>query len=162
MDRKLCVLIYSTFSTESKRLIEYIRNLPYDIAAITGMTFLCADSAIVREKLLLNDIRNVPCLVLQYFNGKDQLLENEDVYKFISLISQSVNHPPISTDPIDISDNYDESSFNDVKKEDVTIVNRKDVMSTAMAMQKSREENTKDLNSPEPQQARTQLFPSTK
>lgn len=153
MDRKLCVLIYSTFSTESKRLIEYIRNLPYDLAALTGMTFLCADNGIIREKLLLNEIQNVPCLLLRYFNGNDQLLENEDVYKFIASISQSIfspQQPPTSSQIV-------VPSVDDEKDENNIIVTRKDVMSTAMEMQKSRE-NGKDLD--RPKQQRTQLFPT--
>jgi hypothetical protein len=137
MDRKLCVLVYSTYSAASKTLIEYVRALPYDLAAVTGMTLLCADSSAVRDALMAKDVKNVPCLILQYFDGRSQLLEDMDVYKFIASVSRSIG---IKSQQENIPQ---ENSLPDAPPMTVTemasIVSRDKVMSAATEMQKSRE-----------------------
>lgn len=149
MDRKLCVLIYSMYSSASKKLIEYIQSLPYDLVAVTGITLLCADSVSIRDKLTAQNITTVPCLIIHYFNGQSQTLENDDVYKFITSVSRSIGYtespslpsastpllrplqPPSSVQPAAVA----------IQPSDATIdiVSRDKVMDAAVAMQKSRE-----------------------
>jgi|HubBroStandDraft_1064217.scaffolds.fasta_scaffold319859_2 hypothetical protein len=149
MDRKLCVLVYSTYSAASKTLIEHIRSLPYDFAAVTGMTLLSADSSVVRDACLAKDIKTVPCLIVQYFDGNSKLLEDTDVYKFIASVSQSVgmqSPAPLPTQELAVPAN---------------IVSRDQVMSAATAMQKSREVEEPTANTDHPQgPRRTQLLPN--
>ena len=77
MDRELCVLVYSEFSQASRRLIEYIQSLPYDLAAITGMSLFAADSQEARDKLDILSITTVPCIFIKYFKG---CLQNEAAF----------------------------------------------------------------------------------
>jgi|HubBroStandDraft_6_1064221.scaffolds.fasta_scaffold727774_2 hypothetical protein len=139
MDRKFCVLIYSQYSSASKSLIEYIRALPYDFARITGMTFLAADNQSVRDCLLRQNITTVPAIVVQYFDGKFQVFENDAVYKFISVIVASMTPPqpvqPPIEDPLPVAPK------------------QQDIMAIAMAMKESR-----DKNEPETGMKKTSLF----
>lgn len=167
MDRKLCVLVYSTYSAASKGLIEYVRALPYDFAAVTGMTLLCADSSGVRDALMAKDVKTVPCLIIQYFDGKSQLLEDADVYKFIASVSRSIGFDQPQREALrvqqDIPDAPTLASSADDSPAMANIVSRTEVMSAATAMQKSREDGEPKGNTDHPQgPKRTQLFTQLK
>lgn len=90
MDRKVCVLVYSQYSPSSKTLIEYIQSLPYDLVKLTGMTLLSVDSQEVKQAVLDKSITYVPSLIVQYFDGTNQLFEKEYIYKWIAAIDKTV------------------------------------------------------------------------
>lgn len=140
MDRELCVLIYSEFSTASKRLMEYIQSLPYDLAAITGMSFFAADTRESRDKLKTLSITTVPCIFVKYFDGKTTLYTEDNVYAFINAISSSMSN----REPDKVPEILPEIDIDaDVPVVTTKVINRGDVMAAAMAMQKGREANEK-------------------
>jgi hypothetical protein len=169
MDRKICVLIYSQYSPSSKTLIEYIQNLPYDLAKVTGMTLLSADSPEVRKMLLTKSVDHVPSLLVQYFNGTTQLLEREYIYKWIAAINKTIARDKSVGEILDLNNeiNSDFETDSVVHTEDdgrkrttlmaqqqqqqpsSTVVpseypiksSSKDIMSAAMEMQKNREKD---------------------
>ena len=125
MDRELCVLIYSEFSPASKLVIDYIQSLPYDIAAITGMTMFAADTQDSRDKLLKLSIESVPCIFVRYFDGTTNVYESNGVYKFIDAISAAIQKQPIATPEhphsldIDLPRSETPPTTTPVKREDV-------------------------------------------
>ena len=152
MDRKHCILFYSIFSAASKRLIEYIESLPYDLPKVTGMTMLCVDSPVVRSIVNKHGIDVVPLLFIQYFDGETQLLTDKLINDWILEVSHVMS--PSSSPPLDSSSPSSPSSVTmlqlpSTRVEDTTDnnpmqqtapVDRKiDVMSMAMSMQKKRE-----------------------
>jgi hypothetical protein len=153
MNRKLCVLIYSQYSPASQALVEYIQQMPYDFAKITGLTFLPADSEIIREKLIEKNITVVPSLFVQYFDGQTLLLENETIYKFIASVNKTITQ---TSEPI--SEKQDASKPVEIGTEKVVqIGERKNVMSMAMSMQKERDENEPEPPIGAPPRNRTAL-----
>jgi hypothetical protein len=96
MDRKLCVLIYSKQSIASKNIVEFIQKLPYDFVKVTGMTLLCIDSKEVRDVMQKKSITTVPCLIVQYFDGTNQLFENDQIYAWINAIHDVISTSNVS------------------------------------------------------------------
>lgn len=137
MDRKLCVLVYSTYSLASKRLVEYVGSLPFDFASVTGMTLLCADSAEVRRRLAAENVTTVPSLIVQYFNGTTRLYEDRDVYAFIESVVRSVGSSNGEAETT-----KDDEEIEAGEPTEPPRVEKKDVLSAAMAMQKSREDES--------------------
>jgi hypothetical protein len=127
MNREICVLIYSQYSSASEQLITYISNLPYDLAAITGMVLLQADSKEIRDGLSSINIDTVPCIYVKYFDDTFHIYKDAQVYDFITAVTQAFGG----------SDGSNE-----------TTVAKPDVMSTAMALQKQRE-NIEIVKKPE-------------
>lgn len=132
MDRELCVLVYSEFSPASKRLIEYIQSLPYDLAAITGMSMFAADTQESRDRLQTLSITTVPCIFVKYFDGRTVIYTDNNVYAFINAISSAM---PTNVIP--------ETNLENAETEAPKILKREDVMNAAMAMQKGRESKEK-------------------
>ena len=97
MDREVCVLIYSQYSIASQKLVDYIKILPYDFAAVTGMTFLPADTQNVRDILKKElNVDEVPCLYIKYFDGRNVMYQDTMIYKFIDSVTRSFipQNPP--------------------------------------------------------------------
>jgi len=159
MNRKLCVFLYSEFSPACKTAIDYIGSLSYDFAAVVGMTFVSIDHQNIRDILIAEKIESVPCIVIQYIDGRNMLIEKDDVYRFIDTISsnlsskqkpiQSEASHPTAPDPISVKD-----SESVVGKGDHVIVDRLKVSEVASAMQKARED---EMASQQPHAQRTML-----
>lgn len=144
MDRELCVLVYSEFSQASRRLIEYIQSLPYDLAAITGMSLFAADSQEARDKLDILSITTVPCIFIKYFNGKTNLYTDDNVYAFISAISAAM--PSNTPETVSTTKPTKEINIDYVDPEPIPlpeIIKRGNVMSAAVEMQKTRDDKLK-------------------
>lgn len=149
MDRELCVLIYSQYSPASKEVIDFIQSLPYDIAAVTGMSLLAADSQNVRNNLAMLNISSVPCIFIKYLDGTSSLYKDEQVYSFIDSISRSITTAQniditldhIEKDAIDGKISIDNSIpiGNPIEKPIEKPVEKETVMSVAMSIQQSRE-----------------------
>lgn len=149
MNREVCVLIYSQYSQASKKLMENIKSLSYDLVAITGMSLLQADSQSVRDRLTDMNIDDVPSIFVKYFNGKTQLHVGDEVYDFIDAVSKAINRrvddKTIDNDNDDIADEIETKPR---EKEEITLISKKDVMTVAAAMQKSREIDEKRNSNP--------------
>jgi hypothetical protein len=128
MNREICVLIYSQYSSASEQLIDYMSKLPYDLAAITGIVLLQADSKAIRDNLIKINVDTVPCIYVKYFDGTQQIYKDEQVYDFITAVTQAVTQAASG------------SVVENVKPESV--------MNTAMALQKQRE-NIEIVKKPE-------------
>lgn len=138
MDRKLCVLVYSQFSQASKRLMEYVENLPFDLFRLTGMTLLQADSDHVRRMLKEKEIDSVPTLIVQYFDGKMMILKEDEINKFISAVSANFGSPATRHSQYQIAS---EQEIDSVEQKPQGV--RPTVMELAMEMKNSREEPQK-------------------
>ncbi len=110
MDRKTCVLFYSSNSKASTDLFNYIQNLPINFPALAGLTFVSVDSWPVRQVLLNNNITTVPVLLVEYFSTpnslpKKQQLVGELIYKWVDeiVLSAGQRPPSVSSIPLDTS-----------------------------------------------------------
>lgn len=93
MDRKYCVLLYSNYSNASKQVIDHIKSLPFDFSKTTGLAFLNVDSKFVRDKIQDEQIKNVPVLLVKYFDGNLQKLENKYIYMWIKAVVDEIIIP---------------------------------------------------------------------
>lgn len=141
MDRSICVLIYSEFSHASKRLMDYIQSRPCDIAAITGLSMLVADTQEIRDSLTTLAITSVPCIFIKYFDGTSALYADNDAYAFVDAITSSVSIAP------SINVDLEEAEKEEEIKPQVPL-KRVDVMAAALAMHKGREVKEKALQTP--------------
>lgn len=105
MDRKLCVLLYSQYSPASNQFLTYIKNLPYDIAQLTGMTMLSVDCDEVRNIVKKNGLTTVPCILIQYFDDTKITLEGNNVYAFVDAVGKSLSQALHQPSPIPTSIN---------------------------------------------------------
>lgn len=136
MDRKLCVLVYSQYSPACKTFVEYLNNgLQYDIARVTGMTFLNADNDECRNRLHENGIDRVPCILIEYFDGKKVILVDEDIYKFVSSVTRAINYNNNNT-----IDQEQQQQLTKIEEDGGNIIKRSNVMSAAAAYQKQRDD----------------------
>lgn len=133
MDREICVLVYSQYSPASKRVIEFIQSLPYDLVAITGMTMLAADTQTTREKLSNLNITTVPCIYVKYFDGKTVLYEDNMVYSFLDSIIVKLQKDDNTIELVE------EIKEKEIKEPALEIYKRDDVMSAASSLLKKRE-----------------------
>lgn len=150
MNRELCVLIYSQYSSASEQLIDYISKLPYDLAAITGIVLLQADNKMIRDELYKIDIHTVPCIYVKYFDGTHQIYKDNQVYDFINAVTQAINgnnNKTYNNDNDGSGSGGDDDDDNNTTIVD-TIVKHENVMSTAIALQKQRE-STEIVKKPE-------------
>lgn len=161
MDREICVLVYSEFSPASKQIVDYIQSLPYDIAAITGMTLLAADTNEIRKSLGAMNISYVPCIYIKYFNGKTSVYSGQQVYSFIDAITAAITSaaapaaapvqprgrtqlqaPPQQPQPQAAPSEVINLEEDDMPKIPEGVVKKGNVMAAAAAMQKVREESS--------------------
>lgn len=119
MNREICVLIYSQYSSASEQLIAHISNLSYDFAAVTGIVLLQADCQSIRDDLMKSNIDTVPCIYVKYFDGTHQIYKDAQVYDFIAAVTQAVGGTGSSSEATGT---------------------KPDVMSAAMALKKQRED----------------------
>lgn len=147
MDRKHCVLFYSRFSPASQKIIEYIQSLSYDLPRLTGLTMVCVDSDFVRNKIYKYGITVVPCLFIQYFDGEQQLLTNTLINDWISEVTQITLQEKKESDSSSITNlSPPPPSVDDVVNQPSPSDKKLDVMSMAMSMQKTRENDDKIID----------------
>ena len=152
MDRKFCVLVYSRFSEASRVLIDHIRNLPFDLPRVSGMTFIAADNPEIRKAFLNENITSVPPLIIDYFNGTRHQLTGDEIMVWLNEVVGEVRRdhlpppetvrnpetvPPPLGSPPPPPERDDGISASDVVKKPTSL------HSMALAMQKSREVDDK-------------------
>lgn len=104
MDRKLCVLLYSRYSSACIDLLKYIQALPFDFPSITGLSMMSVDNKRAREACEKNGIKGVPVLLIEYFFvetsniNKKQMLEKEQIYQWIDEVVKMVTYINQTTD----------------------------------------------------------------
>lgn len=152
MDRKYCVLLYSSFSKASIDLLTYIKELPIDFPTVTGMTIISIDNEKFRTMAIQNGIEYVPVLLVEYYNGTKQKFEREYIYMWIDQMMKASMAATVSTatvpreprNKIVITPPPQIREEEEEKKEDVvepSPMKREKIDITAMAleMQKSRD-----------------------
>jgi hypothetical protein len=97
MDRKYCVLLYSSYSRASIDLLTYIKELPIDFPTVTGMTIISIDNEKFKTMAIQNGIEYVPVLLVEYYNGTKQKFEREYIYMWIDQMMKASLTPIVST-----------------------------------------------------------------
>ena len=63
MEQKLCVFLYSKYSSHCSKLIHELNTCGFDFMMTTGMSTLCIDNKEIRDKLMASnniEIEGVP------------------------------------------------------------------------------------------------------
>lgn len=154
MDRKFCVLLYSDYSKASIELINYIKNIPLDFPTMVGLTMICIDNPDFKKILYDNQIKYVPTLLVEYYNGTKQKFERDSIYLWINQImnrfasqesfkqqpnvlpGRSIDKELVSSDPV-----RKKKETSPLKQSDQESVFEKklDISSIALEMQKHRD-----------------------
>ncbi len=147
MDRKTCVIVYSTYSEACRSLIDYIGSFPYDLPRVTGMTFLNADTSTIRHELLKRDVSVVPTLLVEYYNGLRQKFENDEIYVWLHALNAMImptvdRNVPVETSRSELSTTVDADVMS--TRDDSTAVDAKSrasesIMTKALSLQKDRD-----------------------
>ena len=85
MTFNLCVLLYSKYSSSSKKLMEYIKVSQIDFTSAIGLQTLCVDNEEIRKKIISNTligITCVPCLLLIYKDGGIEKYEGTNLFNW--------------------------------------------------------------------------------
>ena len=94
MDIKFTCLIYSKYSDFSKKLLNIIENSGIDFINIFKIKLLCADNENIRKTILKSktlDIKNVPCILLVYEDGKIEKYDDLNAFKWVDEIIQKIH-----------------------------------------------------------------------
>ena len=155
MDRKYCALLYSKYSPSSKSLMTYLKNLPIDFPTVVGLAMVNIDSLEIKNIIQQNGIEYVPTILIEYFNGNKQKLDNEYIYKWIHQIMETLGYNQNKHDnespQTALIDNYIPQSINSEKpsiqenfqKQTPIEIKSKEINSIASQLQQSREEDFK-------------------
>ena len=153
MNRQYCILVYSKTSPSCQKLFEYIESLPFDLMNTTGITPCCADNKTMRDSLLTIGVEVVPTLMTKYFNRSQQQIQGDDIYSWISAIADRMGYaensssgsenttliPPPET-PVEEKEEEEEEE-EDLQPKPKGI-GKKNLLTQALSMQKSRENET--------------------
>ncbi len=94
MDIKFTCLIYSKYSDFSKKLLNIMETSGVDFVNIFKLKLLCADNENVRKTILKSknlDIKNVPCILLIFEDGKIEKYDDNNAFNWVEEIIQKVN-----------------------------------------------------------------------
>lgn len=147
MERKYCVLFFSDYSPVSRDVLGYITNLSIDFQTIVGLTFVKIDNTPCKALLRKNGINYVPALFIKYYDNETQILYSEDIYQWIDEMMCLIFED--STPEVDetVVEKFQDSRTamatgkKPINPSMITAVNKKDVSSIALELQKSREKS---------------------
>lgn len=98
MDQRLCVLLYSKYSTHSQKLFEAIHHSGLDLQTMVGMSMVCVDNSDIRQRLLESenvDVSGVPCILLVYSDGTIEKYQGVSAFQWISEVIKRFSPPQI-------------------------------------------------------------------
>ncbi|ASZ85122.1 142R [Cherax quadricarinatus iridovirus] len=124
MERKSCVLFYSKHSRKSNEIISYIQNLSFDLPMVTGLSIMSVDNDVVKKILSSNEIYIVPVLVINYFDGTRQIIEDDEIYEWVNFICKEISKPNQQSPQVsqfrEVSRNEDEKPKEDSFSDNTT------------------------------------------
>lgn len=134
---------------ECKKLTEHLQSLPFDLPKITGMTWLQSDDPVTKGILKAKRIEYVPTLYIEYYSGHKQILTGiKDVMEWLDTVKHEIaryslmSSPPSAATATDSMIQIGKTSIGD---DDIEIKSTsKNIMSVAMEIQKSREQDLKN------------------
>lgn len=117
MEFNSCILLYSKYSSFSKKLMDYIKTSGIDFTNLIRLQPLCVDNEKVRKRIIENSqigISSVPCILLIYKDGGVEKYEGSSVFNwFEEIIKKFMKSQPQETKFIkDDSNNYKNESEN--------------------------------------------------
>jgi len=102
MEHQLCVLLYSKYSPNSKKIMETIRLSPVDIMATAKISLLCVDNEDVRSKVIKSsklNVKSVPCILIVFPDGGVEKYEGTTAFEWVDEIINKYS-PPVLAEPI--------------------------------------------------------------
>jgi len=84
MDIKFTTFLYSKYSNTCKNFFGLVENIPPEIKENMKFTSLCIDNEKIRKNVLKSklDIKNVPCILIIYNDGRAEKFEGVDAFKW--------------------------------------------------------------------------------
>ncbi len=117
---KICVLLYSKYSNNSKKIIDRLEQSNIDISKTIGLQLLCIDNEQLRNRILKSKqikIVSVPCLLILLPDGTVEKYEGQDMFNWFDEILHSLQQKNIPQPPPQPTINM----FNDGQKENKVI-----------------------------------------
>ena len=96
---KMYVLLYSKYSSNSKKIIDKLENSSIDLSKSIGLQLLCIDNEQLRKRILKSKqikILSVPCLLILLPDGTVEKYEGETMFTWFDEIIISLQ-PKIQT-----------------------------------------------------------------
>jgi hypothetical protein len=108
MNQQFTVLLYSQYSPNSKRILDYLKECPVDLTTVTGLCTVCIDNAEVRAKIIKStqiDIQVVPSILIVHPDGGVEKYDGGNAFRWVEEVIQKytpVNPPqPVVHDDIE-------------------------------------------------------------
>ena len=124
MELNLCILLYSKYSSNSKKLIDYISNSGVDLPNLLNLQTICVDNEEIRKKIINAThigIKSVPCLLLTYKDGGLEKYEGLKVFNWfeevLDKIIKSKKPTSVTNQSQPISQHLNKPIENDIKQE---------------------------------------------
>ena len=95
MDIKFTAFLYSKFSQNSKNFTQLLERIPDDFKNNIKFNSLCVDNENIRKTVLNSkqfDIKNVPCVLVTYNDGRVEKFEGSDAFKWADDVIVKINH----------------------------------------------------------------------
>jgi hypothetical protein len=102
MNPQFTVLLYSKYSTNSKKILDIIENSGSNLAKSDNLQFLCIDNDIIRERIKQNkqiDISVVPCILIIYPDGGVEKYDDSKAFKWVAARCP-VHIPTVAPSPL--------------------------------------------------------------
>jgi hypothetical protein len=109
MTFNLCVLLYSKYSSTSKKLTEYIKLSQIDFTSSIGLQTLCVDNEEIRKKIIRNtsiSITCVPCLLLIYKDGGVEKYEGSNLFNWFEDVVKQFTQSNTKENQLQQEDKY--------------------------------------------------------
>lgn len=94
MDIKFSTVLYSKFSQISQNFINMLSKLPDDLKSNLNFNILSVDNPKIRKTILQDknlNIKNIPCLLIIYNDGRIEKYEGTDSFRWIEEILTKIN-----------------------------------------------------------------------
>lgn len=97
MEPQSSVLLYSKYSSASKKLMDFIRSSGVDFTSLMSLQPVCIDNEEIRKRILKNeqiDITSVPCVLIIYPDGGIEKYDGAHVFTWSEEIIRQYAPPP--------------------------------------------------------------------
>jgi hypothetical protein len=97
MEQSFCVLLYSKYSPQCKKLMDGVTTCGFDFVTATGMSSLCIDNKDIRSRIESSntiEITEVPCILIGYSDGGVEKFEGDTAFEWAGSYIQKLAPPP--------------------------------------------------------------------
>lgn len=96
MNSKYSILLYSKYSTQSKKILDLMTSSNINFTSTVNLRNLCIDSKVVRDRIKNSkiNIKYVPCILTIYSNGFVEKYDGMNAFNWVEEVIKQLTPPP--------------------------------------------------------------------